>query len=337
MDATAGYPPRDAGRGRERDTAREQRRAPRLAQEGERTLHGVLGFWKKINNDWVFNLSGLLAYNLLMSIFPILLSLLAIAGFVLGNLSPDVYARLTGSLGGAIPNGGGVVRAVSRQLTHSAGLLLVIGLLAALFTGSRLFITMENCFAVVFRLRSRDPIRQNLMAFGMLLIFVLLAPVITLGTVIPAAILRALGSTGHSALWGFATQVLGLLASVIVAAVLFAAIYVVVPNRPVRFREIWRGTLVAAVLLALYEALFPLYESYVLHPGNYGALAGYAVVILVYFYYFALILLLGSEVNSWVAGERQTEGDIPAILREAHVHRVGATEPDPSPTAPASA
>jgi YihY family inner membrane protein len=332
MDATAGYPPRDAGRGDERAAEHERRHA-----QEERTLHGVLGFWKKINNDWVFNLSGLLAYNLLMAIFPILLVLLAIAGFVLRSLSPDAYSRLITSLGATIPGGAHLVQAVTQQLAHAAGPLLVIGILVALFTGSRLFITMENCFAVIFRLRSRDPVHQNLMAFGMVLLFIVLAPVITLGTAIPAAILHTLGLNTHNGVWDYVGLALGVLVSVVVAAVLFAAIYVIVPNRPVRFREIWRGTLVAAVLLALYEALFPLYETYVLHPGNYGALAGYAVVILVYFYYFALILLLGTEVNSWAAGERQTEGDVPAILREAHEARIAAAEPDPSPATPANA
>jgi YihY family inner membrane protein len=330
MDATAGYPPRHARRGDERAAEPERRHALRFAQE-ERTLQGVLGFWKKINNGWVFNLSGLLAYNLLMAIFPILLVLLAITGFVLRSLSPDTYAQLISSLGATIPGGAHLVQAVLQQLEHAAGPLLVIGLLVGLFTGSRLFITMENCFAVIFRLRSRDPVHQNLMALGMVLIFIVLAPVIALGTAIPAAILRALGLNAHSGAWAFVALALGLLASVVVAGVLFAAIYVVVPNRPVRFREIWRGTLVAAVLLALYEALFPLYETYVLHPGNYGALAGYAVVILVYFYYFALILLLGTEVNSWASGERQREGDVTVILREAHERRVAAAEPDPSP------
>jgi YihY family inner membrane protein len=303
-------------------------------------LHGALGFWQKVNNDWVFNFAGLLAYTLLMSMFPLLLVLLAITGLVLGQLSPDAYTDLTNSIGTAMPGGAHVVHAITEQLTRSAGPLLVIGLLASLFAGSRLFISIEDCFAVIFRLRSRDPLRQNVMAFGMLALFIVLAPIVTLGTVIPPAILRALRSIGHDGAQdaqGFITQALGLLASVAVAIILFAAIYIVVPNRPVRFREVWRGTVVAAVLLALYEVLFPLYESYVLHPSNYGAVAAFAVVILVYFYYFAMILLLGAEVNSWAAGERQTEGNIPAILRDAHLNHVAATETHPSVTAPGDA
>src|SRR6516162_7960703 len=51
-------------------------------------LEVVGGFWAKLNNDWVFNLAGLLAYNFLMALFPLLLLLLAGCGVVLDILSP---------------------------------------------------------------------------------------------------------------------------------------------------------------------------------------------------------------------------------------------------------
>jgi uncharacterized BrkB/YihY/UPF0761 family membrane protein len=101
---------------------------------------------------------------------------------------------------------------------------------------------------------------------------------------------------------------------------LLAAIYVVVPNRPVRVGEVWKGTLVAAALLVLYSLLFPIYESKLLHPSNYGSLAGFAIVILVFFYYFGFIVLIGAEVNSWASGQRATGGDLPAILHEVQAH-----------------
>ena len=81
----------------------------------------------------------------------------------------------------------------------------------------------------------------------------------------------------------------------VVAAVFFAAIYVIVPNKPVRFGEAWRGTLVAAGLLVLYNIVFPFYESFFLHPGNLGSIVGFAVVIVIFFYYLAFILLFGAR------------------------------------------
>jgi hypothetical protein len=53
------------------------------------------------------------------------------------------------------------------------------------------------------------------------------------------------------------------------------------------------------------------------------------VVILVFFYYLAFILLVGAEVNSWAAGQRQTAGDIATVLHEVQAHNTtrGAAGP----------
>ena len=69
----------------------------------ERWKQTLLDFWKKCSNDWIFNFSGLLAYSLLMAIFPLFLVLLAIAGLSLNNLSPDALASLSKSLASTLP------------------------------------------------------------------------------------------------------------------------------------------------------------------------------------------------------------------------------------------
>ena len=326
MSATA----RDTADLRDRAARRQARRGRNELARVEGGTKTLRAFWTKANNDWIFNLSGLLAYNFLMSTFPLLVVLLAAAGLVLGALSPTTLTALKGAINSFLPGGENVVNAVTSQLENSAGILLVIGLVSAAFAGSRLFVTIESCFGVIFRLRGRDPIRQNLMAFGMLLIYVVLIPIVALASVIPSAILRAVGSLGNGGAAAFLTQVLGILIATVSAAILFAAIYIVVPNRPVRLREVWKGTLVAAALLAIYQILFPLYVSRILHPSNYGSVAGFAIVILVFFYYLGFILLLGAEVNSWAAGQRQMAGDISAVLAvQAH----GTTRGGAGPTA----
>jgi hypothetical protein len=49
--------------------------------------------------------------------------------------------------------------------------------------------------------------------------------------------------------------------------------------------------------------------------------AGFAVVILLFFYYIAFILLLGAEINSWAAGQRETAADLPGMLHAVQAHR----------------
>jgi YihY family inner membrane protein len=297
----------------------------------ERRWRPLLSFWIKISNDWVFNLAGVLAYNLLLSVFPILLLLLAITGFVLSGLSPGSQLQLRHIIAQAFPQGTatGLLYHVTVTLHHSAPLLLVLGLILALVNGSNLFVVLENCFGIVFKLRGRHPIHQRAIAFGMLLLYVVIIPIMLLSSIVPAALVRLLGIAEKNPAAALFVQAAGIGLSVMSALLLFGILYMVVPNRRVWPHEIWKGTLVATLLLVLYELIFPLYEGVFLQPQNYGTTAGFAVVILIFFYYLAFILLLGAEINSWAAGQRETAGSVMAILHEVQAHNTtrGAAGP----------
>ncbi|HLZ23595.1 MAG TPA: YihY/virulence factor BrkB family protein [Ktedonobacterales bacterium] len=316
--------------GHERGDATSEQR-PGLMTRLKPRLAVLSGFWTKISNDSIFNLSGLLAYNFLMSVFPILLVILAISGFFLERASPGQYAALQKALVSAFPRGTGrqVLVNVTNNLNKSAGLLFIVGFVVALVSGSGLFLTLEWTFGIVFRLRGRDPIHQRLMSIGMLLLYTVLIPIVLLASLLPSVIVRALPIGHDSPVFGFFLQAAGDIFSLLVAALLFGAIYIVVPNRKVEWHEVWKGTLVAATLLVLYEMFFPFYVSTFLHPQNYGSTAGFAVVILIFFYYLAFILVLGAEINSWVSGQRETAGDIPSVLHELQAHNTtrGAAGP----------
>src|SRR5579859_7253343 len=73
------------------------------AAKGTTWLETLGGFWMKINNDWIFNLAGLLAYNFLMALFPLFLLLLAGAGVALQRISPGTDQQLQRTLAAALP------------------------------------------------------------------------------------------------------------------------------------------------------------------------------------------------------------------------------------------
>jgi membrane protein len=294
----------------------------------------LVGFWTKINNDWIFNLAGLLAYNFLMALFPLLLLLLAACGLLLQSISPTAEQQLQQTVAAALPGSIGaiLVQGVSTHLKQSAGLLLALGLVAAVIAGSRLFITLEGCFGIIFRLRGRDPLRQNRMAFGMLAFSLVVVSVVILVSILPAGLVALvdprhqgdlgpmLSGGGRLLIW-FAAALLGI-----------GAIYIFVPNRGKAWRTLrrnWRGIVVAVALLMLYEGIFRLYQHFLLRADNYGTIAGFAFVILLFLYYLAFILLLGAEVNSWAAGQRATAADLPGVLHAVQAHHTlrGAAGP----------
>lgn len=304
------------------------------ARDGGSWLETVVGFWTKITNDWIFNLAGLLAYNLLMALFPLLLLVLAGFGVLLQAISPATELQLQRALAGTLPGTTGVVlvQAATVHLKNSVGVLLVVGLIAAFFAGSHLFVTLENCFGIIFRLRGRDVLRQNRMAFGMLILYLIIVPVLFLVSITPAELISRVAPHNGSLLSAFLSDGARLATLFAGAVLFFGAIYCFVPNRSSSWRgwrKNWVGTLVASALLMLYEALFRVYERYLLHAGNYGAVAAFAIVILFFLYYLAFIILLGAELNSWLAGQRATATDLPGILHAIQVHRTlrGAAGP----------
>jgi len=257
-------------------------------------------FWLKFLNDWVFNFASGLAYHLLTAMFPIVIALLITIGFISGGLSPHAQTDLINHLNAFFPSvlsSQDVLAPALVLIRKDAGFLGFLAIFVALISGSRLFITLEDFFDVIYHTQARSFLRQNLMAIGMLLLFIVLIPVMLLASSI---------SQGIS---GFFT-------GVIASWLLFEAIYMFVPNQHISLRNSWPGAVVAALALQLYIALFPLYARHFL--GSYTGNAGFAVILLIFFYYFAIILLLGAEVNAYYAEDiRGTPTNIAGLVHRA--------------------
>jgi membrane protein len=289
--------------------------------EGVKKRVGPLrAFWTKFNNDWTMNLqAAALAYNLVVAIFPILLALFLIFGLVLGSMGAKVQQTFITTVATVIPQGlgKGIVEQVLHSIQNAAGVLGLITLVTALFGGSRLFILMENCFDLIYHQPPRSVLKQNLMAFGMLLVFVVLIPIMIFASSVPALLISWLKTTFLSGIPAgpFIFSVIGIASSLFFTWVLFEAIYIIVPNQRVSFRESWRGAVIAAIGLQVYLTLFPFYVTNFLK--GYGGQAGFAVIMIAFFYYFAVILLLGAQVNAFVVERVQkTPMDLASLVHK---------------------
>jgi membrane protein len=275
-------------------------------------------FITKFNNDWAMTAAAALAYNLQMAIVPIAIATLAILGLVIGTLNAQAYNQLESQIFNALPgitSAHNVLSAALLQLKKSAGLLAVIAIVFAVFNGSRLFILMESCFDIIYRLRPRAPLRQNLIAIGMLLLFIVLIPIMVAAAAGPAFVLSYLKATplGQIPYIGVIFTVGGILGGLLASWIFFQCIYIVVPNQPISLRCSWLGAVVAAVLLQVYLILFPLYATHFLTGYTGQALSLF--ILLIFFFYFAVILLLGAEVNAFfLEGLRATPSDLITLV-----------------------
>jgi YihY family inner membrane protein len=280
-------------------TSTKQNRPTQVIQNVQKEVKPAQEFFTKFSNDWVLNFSGALAYSLLMSMFPIAIGLLSILGFFLGSLGAQAQDQLIQTILHVLPSqnaiSASVVQQINTQLAKNAGVLGIIAVILALFNGSRLFIQIEAFFSIIYHVRQRSVIKQNVMAFGMLFLFAILIPIMTLAAAAPAFILTILKPTPLGQIPGISI-ILSIVFGLIVAFILFWAIYTVVPNQHISPRKSWLGAVVAAIALQIYLTLFPLYVTYFLNSYA-GPIS--LLILLIFFYYFAVILLLGAEVNAF--------------------------------------
>ncbi len=302
----------------------EQQKTSGAKQTIQKDIQSLQAFWTKFNNDWVMNFAAGLAFNLITAIFPIVIAIIAIAGFIFRSFDPSFQGNLIHSIENVFPqqiSSGHILQPALTSLSKNAGFLAIIAVLIAIFGGSRLFVSIENYFDIIYHTRPRDVIRQNIMALAMLLLFVILVPLMVFASSIPALVQSILKATPVSQVPGngFIFTALGIFTALLITWVLFEAIYIVVPNQHISFRNSWLGAVVAAIALQIYLIVFPFYVTHFLR--NDTGQVGFAVILLFFFYYFAVILLLGAEINAFFA-ERvyATPDNLAAMVHQLTSH-----------------
>src|SRR5690348_3733660 len=169
-------------------------RTDQLKTEVGQGAKSLMGFFNKFNNDWVMNFASALAFNLITAILPILIAILGVVGLIFGHLDPTASAQLKDHLEQIFPASKDFVLLALAQLNKSAGFLVIVAVLLAIFGGSRLFISMEGYFDIIYHVRPRGVIKQNVMAIVMMLVFIVMIFLMVLVASIPAAI-QSIGTT----------------------------------------------------------------------------------------------------------------------------------------------
>jgi YihY family inner membrane protein len=294
----------------------------KLLQSADRNTKPFRNFLTKFSNDWAMTFAGVLAYSLLMAMVPIAIALVAILGFVLGTTQSHIVIQQATKTFPSLASQQNAITLAVDQLSRQAGLLAAIAVLLAIFGGSRLFITVEGSLDIIYRVRPRTVIWQNVMAFGMFLLFIVLIPIMVFAASAPSFIVNFLGQNSVLKQLPFVAVVVsnptvtyleGIAGSLIASFLLFEAIYFVVPNQHISWRNSWKGAAVAALAMTLFLNLFPLYVQHFLK--NYAGQIGFAVILLLFFYYFAVILMIGAEVNAFFfEGVRPLPNDLATFV-----------------------
>jgi|SRR5579872_2474090 len=239
-----------------------------------------------------------IAFYLVTSVVPVLFITIRIAGFAFGwRAAREAIAQRLSYL--MSPESAMLLQhAVGQALGHPTGALsTTIGVFFVLLTASGVFGAMEDALNVIWGAPRRGSLLFRLMR-GRVLSLLL---VVSLGFLLAISIVTAAAISGPNSeskdLSSYSQTVattLNFAISMTLMSVLFAAIYKVLPNRSVEWRDVAVGAIGAAALFQLghYGLAYFLTASSI--AASYGAIGG-LVALLLWAFYSAQVFLLGAE------------------------------------------
>lgn len=273
--------------------------APRKPPTGwRRAWRLVKAFYWKAYEDNITGLSGMVAYNLLLSVFPLALVALFVAGRVLESSAFE--DRVLADLQELFPTAteGTLTSALDYVRDSSTG-FGIIALLTSVWIGSSFWGALDTAFCRIYHVRCRSWVEQKRFALVMLLVVLLF---IAATVAVPFAQSVLIAGTDDLPLG--LSDVPGLLLGLSLAiglAILFAVLCIVywsVPNRFVPWRAIWPGALAATVAIGIVDYAFPAYLSSISTIARFGTTFVFVLIVLIWFYALGLIILGGAIINA---------------------------------------
>jgi YihY family inner membrane protein len=266
-----------------------------LSRRGSR---GVRQFFRKAYEDNLTGLSAMLAYNLLLSLLPVTLLALFVAGRILQ--SGEVEQNVLQDLRDLFPDTAeSTLTDLLRGLQDFSTSLGIAALVASVWIGTSFWGALDTAFCTIYHVRCRSWLEQKRFALAMLVVALLFI----FATVIVPTVQGLLTATAEELPFGL-SDVPGLLFAVTLAvglALLFATlcvIYWAVPNCSVPWHAIWPGAALATVAIAIVDVAFPFYLSQISTIERVGTTLVFLVIVLLWFYVLAIIVLGGAVINA---------------------------------------
>ena len=264
------------------------------------------------SDDHAASMGAALAYYTVFSVAPMLVIAIAVAGLVFGADAArgEMVEQLRGLMG---EEGARAVEALVRSAAkpHEGLAATAVAVCVLLVGATSVFVELQSALDRIWHApeKTREGLwallRSRLLSFGMILGLGFLLTV----SLVLSAVVSALGKVWgpYLGVWLILAEVLNFVIGLGLVTVLFAMIYKLMPNVPVRWRDVWTGAAVTALLFSVGKVLIGLYIGRSGVTSSFGA-AGSLVVLLLWVYYSAQIFLLGAEFTHAYARRRIGRG-----------------------------
>ncbi|MBY7142728.1 YihY/virulence factor BrkB family protein [Virgibacillus sp. NKC19-3] len=265
----------------------------------EKAVAFAKGVYQRIMNDDIIGLAAQLAYFFLLSLFPFLLFLLTLVGYLPIEES-RVIAAITDYAPAQITD---LINAnISQLINQQNGGLLSIGIIGTLWAASNAINALTKALNKAYEVEEdRLFIVSRLIAIVLTIAMVLIICIAFLlpifGQMIGESIFSLFGlSEGFLTVW----EAMRWLVSSLVFFIVFLTLYKLAPNIKVYFKNVIWGALFSTISWQLVSLGFSFYVN---NMGNYSATygsLGAVIVLMIWLYISGIIIMTGGVINAVV-------------------------------------
>jgi len=256
--------------------------------------------FKGFSNDKVAKLSGSLAYFTVFSIGPMLIVIIFLADLFYGReaIEGTVYGQIEGFVGAAAASQiQDIIKNAS--LSGKSNITAVIGFVTLLVGATGVFAEIQDTINYIWNLKPKPKKNWLKMVVNRALSF---SVVISLGflllvSLVITALIESLSgrlSQVFPQITVTLVYIINLIITFGITTLLFAIIFKVLPDARIKWRDVFTGAVVTALLFMIGKFAITFYIGSTNVGSAYGT-AGSLVIILLWIYYSSIILYFGAE------------------------------------------
>ena len=316
--------------GQARDAAHEMQKPGTLA-----TIRGFLGLLGAtvvaFFSDGCSTMAAALSFNTFLSLPALLTLLLALVGRVAdpAQVERAIVVQVGRLIGPASAAQVAAIISSANRSPHAASVATVVSLVALIVGATGAFAQLQLALNKAWGVKPdphRNQIRvffvKRVFSFGILITVAFLLLVSLAISAVISAISSALTTISSALTTSYGAppallQTLTAIGSLLVVAILFAAMFRYLPDARISWRDVRAGAFGTALLFVLGRTLIGLYLGKA-DPGSVYGAAGSLALVLIWVYYTSMILLLGAEFTKLWA-QRYGKGIVPVKGAVAYV------------------
>jgi YihY family inner membrane protein len=252
----------------------------------------------------------MVAYNLMLAVFPFALLVLFVGGQVLKI--EGVEASVLDDLKRLFPNvEQHTLTDVLTRIQQNSTTIGIAAFFGSLWIGASFWGAMDTAFCRIYHVECRGWVEQKRFSFAMLAVVLLfIAASIFLPTMESSLVASTdrlpFGLSGIKAI----DTVLLLGAAILITFLICCVIFWAVPKGHMPWRAVWPGAAFVTIGTGIANWLFPVYLSNVSSLSRFGSTLGFILIALLWFYMLSLAILAGAVINS-LRYELHDTGELP--------------------------